>query len=143
MSTETNRANFRAVPIEIFNKGNLAMADEYFAPDYIEHVILPPGFPTGIPGLKAFVTMMRAAFPDFQYTLDGDAIAEGDMFAGRLTATGTNTGSFMGMPPTGKRATWTEIHFARMVDGKMVEHWANIDQLGMLQQLGVIPAPGQ
>ena len=60
----------------------------------------------------------------------------------RLTARGTMTGAFMGMPATGKSATWTEIHIARVANGKLTEHWSNIDQLGMLQQLGVIPTPG-
>ncbi len=142
MSLEQNRTNFRRIPEEIFNKGNLALADELFAADYIEHVPLPPGWPSGVEGFKQFVTMLRAAFPDFHYTVE-DGIAEGDKVVGRITAHGTHKGEFMGIPPTGKQATWTEIHIGRYAGGKLVEHWFNGDQLGMLQQLGVVPAPGQ
>jgi predicted ester cyclase len=138
MSIAENKAHFRAIPEELFNQGKLDAAEQYLHADYIEHVRLPPGIPSGLPGFKAFVTMIRSAFPDFQYTVE-DTIAEDDKVVGRITATGTNTGSFMGMPPTGKKVTWTEIHIGRMVDGKVAEHWADIDQLGLLQQLGVIP----
>ncbi|HLZ62395.1 MAG TPA: ester cyclase [Ktedonosporobacter sp.] len=142
MSIEKNRAAFAAIPIELFNGGNLAATEEYVRADYVEHMPLPPGLPSGLEGLKAFVTMVRSAFPDFHYTIQS-VIAEGDLVAGSLIADGTNTGPFMGMPPTGKHITWTEMHFGRMVDGKLAEHWGVVDQLTMLQQLGVIPAPGQ
>jgi predicted ester cyclase len=142
MSTEQNKTSMRRIPEEIFNQGNLAVAGELFAADYIEHAPLPPGIPSGLEGLKVFVTAVRAAFPDFHYTLE-DEIGEGDKVVQRLTAHGTQKGEFMGMPATGKHATWTEIHIARLAGGKLVEHWVNQDQLGMLQQLGVVPTPGQ
>jgi predicted ester cyclase len=139
MSTEQNKINFRRIPEEIFNQGNLAMADELFAADFIEHAPLPPGWPTGLAGVKQFVTMVRTAFPDFHYTVE-EMIAEGDKVAGRVTAHGTHQGEFMGIPPTGKQATWTETHIGRYAGGgKLAEHWVSGDQLGMLQQLGVIP----
>ena len=137
-----NKAKMRRIPEEMFNRGNLAVADEVIAADYVEHVPVFPGLPTGLDGLKQFVMALRAAFPDFHYTVE-DEIAEGDRVVQRVTAEGTMRGAFAGMPPTGKRATWTEIHISRCADGKLVEHWANLDQLGMLQQLGVIPVPGQ
>jgi predicted ester cyclase len=142
MSTEQNKINFRRIPEEIFNKGNLALADELFAANYTEHVPLAPGWPPGLAGFKQFVTVLRAAFPDFHLTVE-DMIAEGDRVVGRVTARGTHRGEFMGIPATGKQATWTEIHIGRFAGGKLIEHWANLDQLGMLQQLGVIPMPGQ
>ena len=142
MSTEKNKNAFAAIPLELFNAGNLSAVSEYVHPDYVEHTPLPPGMPSGLEGLKAFVTMMRSAFPDFHYTVE-HVIAEGNLVAGSLLASGTNTGSFMGMPPTGKHITWTEMHFGRMVDGKLAEHWGVVDQLAMLQQLGVVPTPGQ
>src|SRR5947209_19045224 len=114
MSLHKNKANFAAIPEEVFNKGNLAAIEELFTSAYTDHTPLPPGFPSGLAGVYAFVTMLREAFPDLHYTLD-DAIAEGDKVVGRVTVTGTNTGPFMGMPATGKRATWTEIHVGRMV----------------------------
>jgi predicted ester cyclase len=142
MSAEQNKALLRSIPEEMFNKGNLALAGEVFAADYIEHASLPPGTPAGLEGFKVFVSTLRAAFPDFHYTVEDD-IAEGDKVVQRVTARGTQKGEFMGMPATGKQATWTEIHIARVAGGKLVEHWVNLDQLGMLQQLGVIPTPGQ
>ena len=140
MASEESKANMRRIPLEIFNQGNLAVVDEVVAPDYIEHA-LPSGFPSGLEGLKVFVSAVRAAFPDYHYTID-DEVTEGDTVVQRLTARGTMTGGFMGMPATGKSASWTEIHIARVANGKLTEHWANIDQLGMLHQLGVIPIPG-
>ena len=142
MSPEENKAIVRRIPEEVFNQGNLDVADEVLTSDFIEHAQLPPGIPSGIPGFKQFVTALRAAFPDFHYTIE-DEIAEGDKVAVHLTAHGTQQGDFLGIPATGKQATWTEIHICRMDNGKLVEHWVNQDQLGMLQQLGVIPIPGQ
>ena len=142
MSTEKNKTIARRINEEIFNQGNIDLADEIFAPDYIEHAPWPPDFPTGIPGLKLFVSTIRAAFPDFHYTIE-DELAEGDKVAYRLTASGTQSGDFLGMPATGKHATWGEMHIATMQNGKLTEHWVNLDQMGMLQQLGVIPTPGQ
>ncbi len=142
MSTEENKARMRRIPEEVYNQGNLAAADDLLAADYIEHLPLPPGWPSGLPGLKQFVTMTRSAFPDFQYTVD-EVLAEGDKVVLRVTARGTHQGEFLGIPATGRQATWGEMHICRVVDGKLVEHWASIDQLGMLQQLGIVPAPGQ
>jgi steroid delta-isomerase-like uncharacterized protein len=140
MSTEPNKTLVRQIPEEMFNKGNLAIADELFAPNFSQHVQFPPGWPTGVASVKQIVTMLRTAFPDFQYTIE-DEIAEGDKVVMRLSARGTQLAPFMGIPATGKQATWTEIHIARIAEGKVAEHWANRDQLGLLQQLGAMPAP--
>jgi hypothetical protein len=85
---------------------------------------------------------LRSAFPDFKYTIEQE-IAEGDMVVHRLTGRGTMQGEFLGMPATGKQATWQEIHIGRFEDGKIADHWAVVDQVDMLQQLGLMPAPGQ
>lgn len=130
------------IPEEVFSKGNLAAVDELFAADHIEHVPLPPEIPAGIPGLKQYVTQLRAAFPDFNYTIN-DTVEEGDTVVQRLTGRGTMKGDFLGMSASGKSATWEEFHMSRVANGKLVEHWANLDQMGMLQQLGFIPSPGQ
>ena len=82
----------------------------------------------------------HAALPDFHYTIE-DMIAEGDKVVVRLTAQGTQMGEFGGIPATGKHATWTEMPIGRIASGAIAEHWGEIDNLGMLQQLGVIPAP--
>src|SRR5689334_15887786 len=143
MNSEQSKAFFRRIPEEVFNQGHLAVADEIFAPDYIEHAPLPiPPGSSSRESFKQFVTMVRSAFPDFHYTVE-DEIAEGDQVVTRLTARGTQQGAFLGMPPSGKVATWSEIHISRMADSQLAEHWVVIDQLGMLQQLGAIPAPGQ
>ncbi len=142
MSTEENKALVRRLTEEVFNAHNLAPIDGYFLPDYVDHVPLPPGMPAGLAGLKAFWGALFEAFPDFRYTVD-DMVAEGDRVVARLTARGTHRGTFMGIPTTGKQVTWTEIHIGRCAGGKITEHWANIDQLGLMQQLGAIPMPGQ
>ena len=143
MSAETNKTRTRRIVEEIFNARNIAIADDLFAPDYAEHTPgLPPNFPPGVAGLKLFVTSLVAAFPDFRYTVE-DMVAEGETVAARLTARGRHQGAFFGIPATGQAATWTEIHLCRYAGGKLVEHWVNSDQLGLLQQLGVIPVPGQ
>ena len=141
MSTEDNKALANRLVEEVINKGNFDAAGDYFTADYVDHAT-PPGLPPGLPGFQAFFTGLRTAFPDLQYVID-ETIAEGDLVVNRATAQGTMKDEFLGMPATGKHAAWTEMHMVRIVNGKIVEHWANIDQLGMLQQLGLVPAPGQ
>lgn len=138
MSTEENKAIANRIPLECINKRNLDLLDELTAAGFVNHA-LPPGMPPTLAGTKQFLSGILAAFPDFQYALDF-AIAEGDKVALRLTASGTMKGDFAGMKASGKRATWTETHIVRLANGKVVEHWANVDQVGMLQQLGFMPA---
>lgn len=127
--------------VEIWNLGKVELIDELFAPEYVERTP-QAGFAPTRDGFKKAVTALKAGFPDLRYTLD-DSIYAGDKLVHRVTASGTMTGEFNGMPATGKRATWTEIHIGRVVNGRIVEHWGVVDQLGMLVQLGVIPAPGR
>jgi len=140
-STEVNKASMRRFYDEVFNKKNRAAIDEFINPTQVDHAA-PPGTPGGLEGAKHTVTMYLTAFPDLHFTVE-DFIAEGDKVVARLTVRGTQQGIFMGIPPTGKHATVTAIDINRMADGKSVEHWLNMDTLGLLQQLGVIPAPGQ
>jgi predicted ester cyclase len=142
MAAEENKAAFRRVPEEVINSGNLDLADEVVASDYIEHVRLPPGVPGGLEGFKAFFTMVRAAFPDLHYTLE-NVLAEGEMVAGHATVRGTHQGEFLGIAPTGREVTWTETHVGRFENGKLVEHWANTDDLGLMQQIGAVPELGE
>ena len=106
----------------------------------IEHSPLPGQAP-GAEGLKQIMGMFFAAFPDLHGTIE-DEITEGDKLVQRMTSRGTHKGDFMGIAPTGKQVTFTEMHIIRIVNGKAVEHWSEADQLGMMQQLGVVPAPG-
>ena len=142
MSVDENKAAFRRLPEEIINSGNLDLADEVFASDYIEHIPPPPGMPGGLEGFKAFFTMVRSAFPDLHYTVE-NVLAEGEMVAGHVTVRGTHQGEFLGIAPTGREVTWTETHVARFENGKLVEHWGNTDDLGTMQQLGAVPEIGE
>jgi len=92
-------------------------------------------------GFKAFVGINLGAFPDVKVTSDS-LVAEGDKVVNRWTAIGTHTGELMGIPATGKRITMTGITIVRVADGKITEFWMESDQMGMMQQLGVVPAPG-
>lgn len=141
MGSEDNKAIVRRFLEEVINKGNLALVDELVAADLVDHAA-PPGMEGNRDGLKAFFTTFRGAFPDLHYTVD-DVIAEGDRVVQRTTAHGTMKGDFAGMPASGKSASWSEVHITRLSNGKLAEHWAVIDQLGMLQQLGFAQVPGQ
>ncbi len=141
MSTEVNKASVRRFYDEVFNKKNRAAIDEFIAPNQVDHAA-PPGTPGGLAGAKQTLTMYLTAFPDLHFTVE-DIIAEGEKVVARLTVRGTQKGAFMGIPPTGKQATSTAIDINRIVGGKSVEHWLEMDTLGLLQQLGVVPMPGQ
>jgi predicted ester cyclase len=111
------------------------------APDAVNHTPLP-GEPPGIEGFHYRMGVLLEAFPDARFTLE-DIVAEGDMVASRGTLQGTHSGPFAGLPPTGKTVEVTYMAMLRLAGGRFVEHWAQVDQLGLLQQLGAIPAPGQ
>jgi len=96
----------------------------------------------GIDAYKQFLSMYLTASPDLHFTIE-DQMAEGDKVVTRYTAGGTHLGPFMGIPPTGKQVTATGMSIIRVANGKIVEEWANGDDLGLLQQLGVNPMPGQ
>ena len=138
--SEDNKALSRRFIEEVWNNKNLEVIDELVAPDQVDHA-LPPGLPPGIDGNKAFIGMFMNAFPDVKIVVE-DQVAEGDMVVTRWRATGTHTGELMGIPPTGKKVTVTGIDINRFSGGKDVEHWGQFDQLGMMQQLGVVPTPG-
>jgi steroid delta-isomerase-like uncharacterized protein len=139
MSTEQNKALFRRMVEEVFNRGNIDLVDEFLAPDFIEREELPPGVPPGREGVKQLTSMLRSAFPDFKATID-DMIAEGDKVVVRSTWSGTHKGEFMGIPPTDKSVSFGVFDIVRISEGKFVEHWGLMDSLSMMQQLGVVPA---
>ena len=139
---ETNKAQFRRIYEEMFNQGNLANVDELIAPDCINHEV-PPGMNNrGPESARQVVMMLRTAFPDLHFTIE-ELVAEGDTVAGRVTMSGTHLGPFQGIPPTGRSFQQAHMHFVRFRDGKAVEHRAVRDDLGMMRQLGVIPAPAR
>jgi predicted ester cyclase len=136
-----NKARFRRTYEELLNGGELSVADELVAPDFVNHEA-PPGMDRGPESMRGLATMLRTAFPDLRFTIE-DLVAEGDTVAGRLTMSGTHEGPLIGMPPTGRSVRQDHIHIVRFWDGKAIEHWGVRDELGMMQQLGVIPPLGQ
>ena len=140
MTTATQKLIDR-IPLEVLNNGQFGLVDDIVATNFVERTP-QPGIPSTRQGLKQSLTALKAAFPDLHYTID-DVIESGDRIVHRLTASGTMKGDFMGIPATGQRATWTEIHIGRVANGQLVEHWGLVDQLSMLVQLGVVQAPGR
>ncbi len=142
MSIEQNKALARRIVEEVFGQGNVSLADELMAPDFVEQedLPLPPGTPRNREVPKQMVKMLHSAFPDFKATVN-DIIAEGDKVMIRWTCTGTQKGEFMGVPPTGRRVSVGVTDILRMADGKCVEHWGQFDAMAMMQQLGAVPKP--
>jgi deazaflavin-dependent oxidoreductase (nitroreductase family) len=138
MSTEDNKAHVR----RFYQEGvhNPALFDELLAPTYVLHL---PGSPpiAGIEGAKQLMVAYTSGFPDLQLTTE-DMVAEGDKVAIRNTWRGTHQGAFQGLPPTGKYVTFTGTDIFRFAGGKIAEQWADLDALGLMQQLGAIPAIG-
>lgn len=135
-----NKTFVRSTTEEIWSTGNAKLIDEHMAPNYVLHKP-PTGFSPDREGLKAILHAMRSAFPDLRMTVD-DVIAEGDKVVQRRTYQGTHKGELFGIPASGKSVSVSQIIVSRLAGGKFVEEWAETDFLGMLQQLGAIPAMG-
>ncbi len=126
---------------EVLNEKNLAAADELVAEDVVE--LDPfPGQEQGREGLKEVLGMLFAAFPDQHWTIE-ELIAEGDKVVNRFTWHGTHRGEFMGIPPTGRQVEVKGVVIDRIVQGKIADTRILMDNLGLMQQLGVVPAPQQ
>ena len=138
-STEANKALVRRWFAET-DRGNDAIVDELSAPDYLDHSPPLPGMPAGNAGVRQANTALRAAFPDTVHIVE-DQIAEGDKVVTRLRARATFMGEILGIPPTGKPVEITGISIHRVAGGKLVEHWANADLFGLMQQMGALPTP--
>ena len=136
MSTEANKALVRRYRA-IHNTNILDALDEIVAKDIVSHNKLP-GLPPGLEGGKMAHFAFLESFPDIQTTTD-DLIAEGDKVVERYTARGTNKGSFMGAPPTGKKIEVGSMSIYRIADGKIVEHWGENDSTALMMQLGLMP----
>ena len=144
MATEENKAIVRSYLVDALaeiRRGNLAATDEFLTGDA---AFYDPGQPpsVGTEAQRERSAMLLGAFPDAEFATE-DMIAEGDKVAARWTFRGTHQGDFAGIPPTGKQVTMRGITLYRLVGGKIAEARSNFDQLGMLQQLGVIPQSGQ
>ena len=136
---EANIAVARRLADEVFSKGDMRSFDDILADDYVNHNIPVPGVPGTKAGFREVVLATRKAFPDVHVNVR-DVVSEGDFVVFRDTVTATSRGEFFGVPANGKALDWTEIHFLRIANGKIVEHWTNFDQVRILMQLGVIPS---
>jgi steroid delta-isomerase-like uncharacterized protein len=136
---EKNKAFIQAYTEDFWNKHNIAAFEKYYTTDFIMH------FANGDQNSEQYKGLCQAyftAFPDLHITTD-DLVAEGDKVTKVWTANSTHNGEFMGIPATGKRIVVKGIEVFRIADGKIVEVWASMDNLGMMQQLGVIPPMGE
>ncbi len=139
MSTESNKALVRQWIEDGWNAGNLALVDTIYAPDVVQHDPSSPAPVTSSAALKQYVGSFLTAFPDLHFTID-DLLADDDKVLWRFTAQATQTGPLMNIPPSGRRATVTGMVLFRVQNDRIAEVWVNIDTLGMLQAIGVIPA---
>ena len=142
MSKEENKATSRRFYEELFNRGNLAAAEELVTADFVIHDPNIPEQPRGPDGLKRFVAMYREAFPDIEFTVE-DQVAEGENAATRWVARGTHRGELMGIAPTGKRVEVRAFTLHRFSGGKIAEDWAHYDARDVVRQLGVVPDRGR
>ena len=119
------------------NQKDMSAFEAYFSPDLIDHA-LPPGLPSGLEGRKMFGSALLAAFPDLHVHVE-DLVTDGEKIVTRYSVHGTHKGELMGIPPTGKAVSIGGIAIDRFENGQSIEHWEFYDQMGMMQQLGVIP----
>jgi len=136
MSTDENKAIVRRFIDEIFVRGNKATVDELLDDAFEAHTWPSTGHPRD--DLKGAIDRAAAGLSEPEFRID-DMIAEGDRVAVRLTTAATQTGPFMGLPASGKRYSIEEIHWFVVRDGKVVEHWHQMDQMGLMRQLGATP----
>jgi len=139
--SEENKAIARRALEEIVSaEGNLDVADDIIAPNYVGHDPVSPKDVRGPEGVKEFASMYHNAFPLVHLSV-AQQLAEGDWVATRWVANGTHLGELMGIAPTGNRVTVAGTSIVRIVDGKIEETWDNYDALGIMQQIGAIPSP--
>lgn len=130
---EENKAIMRRMIEEIWNEGNLMVADELFSADHFSPSA--PDLPKGPESVKMLVGMFRGAMPDYHMDIDM-ILADESKVVARFIQSGTHVGApLMGMQPSGRRAEWTEIGVLEIKDGKIVRSWYEVDMLAMMQQL--------
>jgi steroid delta-isomerase-like uncharacterized protein len=133
---DENKAVVGRLVEEVWNRANYDLVDDLVAEEYVGH-------PSGVVGTDAYRKYyldLRGAFPDLRFTVE-DQIAEGDKVVTRWTCGGTHQGPFAGLQPTGRKGSIAGTSTHRLAGGKVVECWTNMDDLGLLQQLGAIPTP--
>jgi steroid delta-isomerase-like uncharacterized protein len=140
--SEQNKAMVHRLFEELWNKGNLPVADELIAPTYTHHDASTPDVGRGPESEKKRVTLYRTAFPELRLTVEA-VIAEGESVVARWSCRGAHRGDLSGIAPTGKQFVISGVTVVRFTDGKIVEGWINWDALGLMQQLGVVPELGK
>jgi steroid delta-isomerase-like uncharacterized protein len=138
MSVEGNKALVAEIIERVFNAHDLDAMDAYYADDYIDH---NPQIPPGRAAYKGVFAPLLTAFPDWRGSIE-DLVAEDDKVVVRTTWQGTHKAGMLGIPATGKQVRYSAIDIFRIRDGRVVEHWDQVDNLTMLQQLGVLPPIG-
>ena len=134
----TNDASNRRLAEEVWSRGDLSLCDELVAPDWVLHQPSAPDPGRGPEGYRAWVTGLRAAFPDLELRVE-EQFCLGDRVATRWTVQGTHRGELRGIPPTGKVVEWTAMSIKRFVEGQVAETWICTDGLSLLQQVGALP----
>jgi steroid delta-isomerase-like uncharacterized protein len=132
--SEQNKSLIRSY-VETWNRGDLQKLSEYWSPSMVHHTRTKSH---GLEEVKNIVGSFMNAFPDLRWKID-DIVAEGDRVVTRMTAQATNTGSYMGLPATGRKITCAVMGIARVDEGKIAEHWGVTDELAMMAQLGLLP----
>lgn len=137
--TEQNKAMLRRGIEEVWNQGNFHVADEIIASDFVAHMPASTEDVRGPEGVKQYFASLHEAFPDIHFEIE-DQVSESDRVVARCTLQGTHKGEFNGIPPTGNQVSVSGIVINRFADGKVVEGWINLDELGLMKQLGIAPA---
>ena len=140
--SEENKAIVRRFVEEVQTRHNLDLADDFFDPNMVNHAVVPglPDAGSATEQFKVFFALVVSAFPDIQAVIHSQ-VAEGDKVVTHKTFQGTHRGDFLGIPATGKRVEFDVIDIFRVVNGRLKEHWAVADMLGLMQQLGAASSP--
>jgi predicted ester cyclase len=141
MSAEHNKAIVRRMVEEVQSQHQIGLVDQLFAADFVDHSV-PPGLPPDREGVKMQFAMFFQAFPDLRVVIH-EQVAEADRVVTRKTFHGTHQGDLMGIAPSSRPVAFDVIDILRVREGKITDHWNLVDQLGLMRQIGVIPAPEQ
>ena len=135
MANDQNKKLVEQIFNEVMNNRNFTLIDKLIAPNYVNHGI--PDAKTGPEGFKQVIQQFLDGFPDMKINVE-HIVADGDLVATRGYWTGTNKGSFMNMPSTGKKVRCEYVDFWKVQNGKFVENWVQMDMVGVMHQLGVM-----
>lgn len=138
-TTDHNKNTVTEFVAALFNKGDLGAVDHYLAEEFLNHD--PPiGVTADREGMRAAAAIFRAAFPDW-HSETGILVGEDDLVVEHFTASGTQQGEIFGVPPSGRAVVLPGINIWRVRDGRIVERWGRLDEVGLLRQLGLINQP--